>query len=93
MKKRLSTMEESHGTKVLNKRIDSLTDKINDLGYEIINLEGQNFIEGVPMDVNFIPDENLDEGVEIISRVIKPQVNYKGKLIQPAQAEVAQGVN
>ena len=93
MKKRLSTMEESHGTKVLNKRIDSLTEKINDLGYEIINLEGQSFNEGMTVDANFMPDENLDEGVEVISRVIKPQVNYKGKLIQPAQVEVAQGVN
>ena len=62
MKKRLSTMEESHGTKVLNKRIDSLTDKINDLGYEIINLEGQPFNEGMTVDANFMPDENLDEG-------------------------------
>ena len=93
MKKRLSTMEESHGTKVLNKRIDSLTDKINDLGYEIINLEGKDFNEGMKVDANFIPDETLDEGKEIISRVIKPQINYKGNLIQPAQVEVAQGVN
>ena len=63
--------------KFLNKRIDSLTDKINDLGYEIINLEGQPFNEGMTVDANFMPDENLDEGVEIISGVIKPQVNYR----------------
>ncbi len=93
MRKRLNTMEESHGTKVLNKRIDSLTDKINELGYEIIKLEGKDFNEGMTVDANFIPDENLDEGKEIISRVIKPQINYQGKLIQPAQVEVAQGVN
>ena len=93
MRKRLNTMEESHGTKVLNKRIDSLTDKINDLGYEIIKLEGEDFNEGMTVDANFIPDENLDEGKEIISRVIKPQINYKGKLIQPAKVEVAQGIN
>ena len=86
-------MEESHGTKVLNKRIDSLTDKINDLGYEIIKLEGVDFNEGMTIEANFIPDENLDEGKEIISRVIKPQINYKGKLMQPAKVEVAQGIN
>ena len=45
------------------------------------------------IDANFIPDENLNEGKEVISRVIKPQINYKGNLIQPAQVEVAQGVN
>ena len=92
-KEKVDEFKEPKSISVLNKRIDSLTDKINDLGYEIINLEGQPFNEGMTVDANFMPDENLDEGVEVISRVIKPQVNYKGKLIQPAQVEVAQGVN
>jgi hypothetical protein len=92
MRKRLKTMEESQGTKVLNKRIESLEDKINDMGYELVNLEGQTFNEGMTVDARFIPDENLKEGEEIITRVIKPQVNYKDTLIQAAQVEVAQGI-
>ncbi|CAN0605917.1 unnamed protein product, partial [Ectocarpus sp. 12 AP-2014] len=35
-------------------------------------------------------DENLEEGTRIITAVIKPQVNYKGVLIQRAQVDVSQ---
>jgi len=91
MRKRLKTMEESQGTKVLKKRIESLEDKINDMGYKIVNLEGQTFNEGMTVEARFIPDENLKDGEEIITRVIKPQINYKDTLIQAAQVEVAQG--
>ena len=44
------------------------------------------------VEARFIPDKNLKEGEEIITRVIKPQVNYKDTLIQAAQVEVAQGI-
>jgi HAMP domain-containing protein len=91
MRKRLKTMEESQDTKVLKKRIESLEDKINDMGYKIVNLEGQTFNEGMTVEARFIPDENLKDGEEIITRVIKPQINYKDTLIQAAQVEVAQG--
>jgi len=40
---------------------------------------------------NFKPDENLKEGEQIITRIIKPQVNYKGVMIQQAQVEVSTG--
>jgi len=92
MRKRLKTMEESQDTKVLKKRIESLEDKINDMGYKIVNLEGQTFNEGMTVEARFIPDENLKDGEEIIKRVIKPQINYKDTLIQAAQVEVAQGI-
>ena len=92
MRKKLKTMEESQGTKVLNKRIESMEYKISDMGYEIVNLEGQTFNEGMTVEARFIPDKNLKEGEEIITRVIKPQVNYKDTLIQAAQVEVAQGI-
>ena len=38
-----------------------------------------------------IPDENLEEGVEIITKILKPQVNYKDIMIQTAQIEVSVG--
>ena len=40
---------------------------------------------------NFIPDDNLKVGERIITRIIKPQVNYKEVMIQKAQIEVSQG--
>ena len=32
----------------------------------------------------------IDEGKRIITRIIKPQVNYKGQMIQTAQIEVTE---
>ncbi|MBC8489491.1 MAG: hypothetical protein H8D45_26025 [Bacteroidetes bacterium] len=91
MRKRLKTMEESQGTKVLDKRIESLEEKLNDMGYEIVNLEGKPFYEGMTVKGRFIPDENLKDGEEIITRVIKPQIDYKGILVQAADVDISQG--
>ena len=41
--------------------------------------------------VSTIPDENLEVGVELITKVIKPQVNFNNKMIQAAQIEVSVG--
>jgi len=91
MRKRLKTMEESHGTKILDKRIESLEEKLNDMGYEIVNLEGKPFYEGMTVKGRFILDENLKDGEEIITRVIKPQIDYKGILVQAADVDISQG--
>jgi len=40
---------------------------------------------------NFRPDENLKQGEQVITRIIKPQVNFKGVMIQAAQVEVSVG--
>ncbi|MBC8185738.1 hypothetical protein H8E88_32020 [candidate division KSB1 bacterium] len=92
MRKRLKIMDESQGTKVLNKRIESLEEKINDMGYEIVNLEGKPFNDGMTVQAKFVADENLKEGESIIRRVIKPQINFNDNLIQTAEVEVAQGI-
>jgi hypothetical protein len=42
--------------------------------------------------INSIPDENLKADEEIITKIIKPQVNYNDKMIQAAQIEVSIGV-
>ena len=41
---------------------------------------------------NFIEDENLEQGQQIITGIIKPQINYKGKMIQAAQITVSQNI-
>jgi len=92
MRKRLKTMGESQGTKVLNKRIDTLEEKINDMGYEIVELEGKYFDEGMTLNVlNIIEREDLKENQKIISRVIKPQIKFQNEIIQPGDVEIAQG--
>jgi len=92
MKKRLKLMDESQGTKVLNKRMESLEEKINDMGYEIIELMGRSFDDGMELDkAQFIPDENLKDGERVITRVIKPRITYKNQIIQHGDVVISQG--
>jgi hypothetical protein len=39
----------------------------------------------------FKPDATLKRGEQIITRIIKPQVNYNNVIIQEAQVEVSVG--
>ena len=90
MRKRLNTMDENQGVKVLSRRIESLEEALNKLGYEIKKLEGIPFIDGMNVEAHFITDESIAANEQIITRVIRPQVNYNDKLIQAAEVEVSQ---
>ena len=61
-------------------------------GYEIISLLGQEYNDGMQFQARFVPDESLPEGKRIITGMIKMQVNYNGKMIQPAQIVVSQNI-
>jgi hypothetical protein len=92
MRKRLKTMDESRGTQVLNKRLESLEEKINDMGYEFIELLGRSFDDGMELGkTQFIPDDNLKDGERIITRVIKPRITFKDKIIQHGDVVISQG--
>ena len=41
---------------------------------------------------NFTEDENLENGTQIITAIIKPQINFKGQMIQAAQVTVSQNI-
>lgn len=61
-------------------------------GYEIPKLLGTKFNQGSKYIVeSSIPDESLDEGVETITKVITPQINKDGKMIQVAHVQVTVG--
>lgn len=80
------------GLKQLARSVGKLKDNLLANGYELPELLGKNFHQGMKVIVSSsIPDENLDNGVEIITKVIKPQVNYKEVMIQTAQIEVSVG--
>ena len=62
-------------------------------GYEIPQLLGKKFNEGMKVIVvNTLPDETLEAGAEVISKVLIPQVNFNDKMIQSAQIVVSVGV-
>jgi len=80
------------GLKQLLRSVQKLKDNLAANGYEIPELIGKQFHQGMKLIVvNSVPDENLQKGDEIISKIIKPQVNYDNKMIQPAQVEVSVG--
>lgn len=92
MEKNLSRMDEkTKGLKQLKKAVQSIKDNFASNKYEIVEMIGLKFDEGMHVTANFILDENLNEGDRIITQIIKPQVNYNGVMIQKAQIEVSQG--
>ena len=88
----LSRMDASiKGHKQLSASVKKLEQSLNSNNYELEALLNKPYDNGMNLQANFVIDENLKEGESIITRIIKPQINYKGKLIQAAQVEVSQG--
>ena len=83
--------ENVKGYKHLNRSIKKLEISLKSNGYEMIEFLNKEFKETMNVSASFIPDDNLDEGVAIITRVLQPQINYNGKLIQAAEVQVSQG--
>lgn len=83
--------QETKGLKPIMKGIERIQTNLLAHDYEITDLVGQKYDEGLVVDViNFIDSDELESGVRIITKVIRPQVIYNGKLIQRAQVEVTQ---
>jgi len=92
MQKNIDNMpEETKGLKQLSKAIQRIQDSFKVNGYEIVEMLGKTYKEGMKAAASILPDENLKKGEQIISRIIKPQVNYNGKMIQSAEIEVSIG--
>lgn len=81
------------GLKQLSRSVTKLKDNLAANGYEMPELLGKPFHQGMKVIVTTsIPDENLEKGSEIITKVLIPQVNYNDKMIQAAQIEVSIGI-
>lgn len=80
------------GYKQLVQAKDRMINNVRAYGYEIVSLLGQEYNDGMQYQVRFVPDENLPEGKRIITGMIKMQVNYNGKMIQPAEIVVSQNI-
>ena len=89
----LSKMDKSvKGYKQLVQAKDRMINNVRANGYEIVSLMGQDYNDGMQFEARFVPDETLEEGKRIITGMIKMQVNYNGKMIQPAQIVVSQNI-
>ncbi|MCC5937772.1 MAG: hypothetical protein JJU34_10865 [Lunatimonas sp.] len=92
MQKNISRMDaDIKGLKPLEKGIERIQANFAANGYEMVNLLNNEYDERMNIDViNFVEDDTLESGKKIISKIIKPQVNFNGILIQRAQVEVSQ---
>jgi len=92
IEKNISKMDSStKGIKPLVKGIERIKDNFKANGYEMVQLLNKEYDDGMNIDViNFIDDDTLPTGKKVITRIIKPQVNYNDILIQRAQVDVSQ---
>lgn len=88
----LSNMDsETKGLKQLSASVERIQNNFKANGYEMVDMLNKPFDAGMKVTANFKPDEKLKPDEQIITRIIKPQVNFKGVMIQSAQIEVSQG--
>lgn len=89
----MSRMDTSiKGYKQLAKAVERIKDNFRANGYEIVDLLGKPYNEGMKVIANFVVDEDLEEGKQIITGITKPQINYNGQMIQAAQITVGQNI-
>lgn len=87
----LSRMDSSiKGYRQLSASVRRIKENFAANGYEMIDMLGKPYHEGMKVIANFVPDESLKEGEQIITGIIKPQINYNGVMIQAAQITVSQ---
>lgn len=81
------------GLKQLSKSVLKLKDNLAANGYEMPEMLGKQYHQGMKVIVvTTIPDENLNKDEELITKILIPQVNYNDKMIQTAQIETSKGI-
>ena len=89
----LSRMDASiKGHKQLSKAVERIKNNFLANGYEMVDMLGKPYNDGMKVVANFVSDENLKDGEQIITGIIKPQVNYNGRMIQAAHITVSHNI-
>ena len=89
----LSRMDSSiKGYKQLTKGIERIKNNYMAKGYEISDMLGKPYNEGMRINADFVLDENMESGTRLITSITKPQVIYKGEMIQKAIVTVTQNI-
>ncbi|MFA7122479.1 MAG: hypothetical protein WC212_00350 [Candidatus Delongbacteria bacterium] len=93
IEKNLRAMDESvKGYKQLKAAAHRMKEHLNSKDYEIVELLGTKYDEGMNIEVTIVPDDKLEQGKMVITNIVKPQLKYKGKIIQSGEVTVNQGV-
>jgi len=79
------------GLEPMKKSLERLEQTFNELGYQLVDHLHQPFNDGMTVKARLIPSDALNPGEKIISKIIKPQINLNGQLLQVAEIEVSTG--
>lgn len=89
----LSRMDPSiKGYKQLAKAMQRIKDNFQANGYEIVDMLGKPYNEGMRVRADFVIDESLPLGIQKITSITRPQINYNGEMVQKAQVIVSQNI-
>ena len=89
----LSRMDKSiKGYKQLSKAVERIKNNFLAKGYEITVMLGKPYNEGMRINADFVIDESLPLGTRTISSITKPQVVFKGEMIQKAIVTISQNI-
>jgi hypothetical protein len=79
------------GYKQLSRSVSRVKDNLKASGYEVVEMLGKPYDEGIIAEADFTHDPDLDRGVKIIKRIMRPEIRYNGEVIQIGRISVAQG--
>lgn len=92
IQRNISSMDpDIKGLKQLSFAVDRIQDNFRENGYEMVELLNKSYDQGMKLSAKFRQDDTLKQGEQIITRIIKPQVNYNNVIIQEAEVEVSIG--
>lgn len=61
-------------------------------GYEIVEMRGTVYREGMNASADFLDNPDLEPGTRVIARVERPQLNCDGRMVRPATITVQQNI-
>jgi chromosome segregation ATPase len=89
MRKRIAYMpQDVKGLSALSNSLKRLEEEFNDNGYELEDLLGKKYVDGMKIEARFVDNPDIPKGEEIITEVLRPPIKYKGEVIQFAKVEV-----
>ena len=84
---------ETKGLNRIVRAIKNLRNNYKVMGYDIPVLLGNVFNDGDIMEViSDMPDEKIEKGKRIITRIVSPRIDHKGKMIQKAKVELKSNI-
>ena len=80
---------ETRGLNRIVRAIKNLRNNYRTMGYDIPVLLGVEWKEGDKMEIIAeLPDESIEKGKKIITRVVTPRIDFKGEMIQRPKVEI-----